>query len=162
MQVMTAKVKQTTLIGAAKVFTVLALPPGGYGFQYTGGIVVPISLLGGSSSILLIYVPAIVDDSKHQELLFGYENMDYFSEPRKGITALAEPFSSTSSTSAIEGHSLPSNLASSSLVIEGPLTGTLLPESASSSSKEPLRMIPDFLYISDKLSAVCVIYFLMI
>ena len=123
MQIMTAQVKPTTLIDVAKVFTAPELPPGGYGFQYTGGIVVPISLLGGSSSILLRYVPAIVDDSQHQELLFGYENKDYFSDPRKKITAPAEPFWSTSSTSAIQEHSLSSRLASSSLVIEGPTDG---------------------------------------
>ena len=120
MQIMTAKVKQTTLIDIAKVFTAPKLPPGGYGFQYIGGIVVPISLLGGSSSILLRYVPAIVDDSQHQELLFSYENKDYFSDPRKEIT---EPFWSTLSTSAIQEHFLSSKLASSSLVIEGPTDG---------------------------------------
>ena len=80
----------------------------------------PFSLFTGSSSILLKYVPATVEDSKHQELLFDYENKDYFSVPRHEIGAPIEVISSAPSTSPKNSTSAVSNLMSSSLAIEKP------------------------------------------
>ena len=69
MQIMTAQIEQETLWDVAKVLVVPDLPPGGRGFQFAGGSVMPISSLTGASSILLRYIPSIIDDSHHQLLL---------------------------------------------------------------------------------------------
>ncbi len=132
MQVMTAQVKRTTLLDVARGLRAPGLPSGGYGFQFARGIVMPASLLTGSSSILLRYLPAIVDDSQHQELLFDYENKDYYSVPREEIGLPAETVSRTSISSSAEDSSCVSNIVSSSLAIE-------MPTGAKSSS--PVRYI---------------------
>ncbi|KAL8770469.1 MAG: hypothetical protein Q9209_003895 [Squamulea sp. 1 TL-2023] len=119
MQIMTAQVKRTTIVDVAKVLTASGLPSGGYGFQYGSGIVMPLSLFTGSSSILLRYVPATVEDSNHQELLFDYENKDYFSVPRHETRA-HEVTSNASSMSAMNSSSVTSNLVFSSFAIENP------------------------------------------
>lgn len=120
MQIMTAQVKRTTVVDVAKGLTASSLPSGGYGFQYGSGIVMPLSLFTGSSSILLKYVPATVEDSKHHELLFDYENKDYFSVPRHEIGAPIEVTSSASSTSPKNSTSAVSTLTSSSFAVEKP------------------------------------------
>ncbi|KAL8976338.1 MAG: hypothetical protein Q9177_006875 [Variospora cf. flavescens] len=80
----------------------------------------PLSLFTGSSSILLKYVPATLEDSKHHELLFDYENKDYFSVPRHEIGPPIEVTSSASSTSLKNSTSAVSNLTSSSFAVEKP------------------------------------------
>lgn len=120
MQVMTAQVKRTTLLDVARGLRAPGLPSGGYGFQFARGVVMPVSLLTGSSSVLLRYLPAIVDDSQHQELLFDYENKDYYSIPREDIGLPFETVSSTSFSSSAKDSSCVSNLVSSSLAIETP------------------------------------------
>ncbi|KAL8887727.1 MAG: hypothetical protein Q9215_004729 [Flavoplaca cf. flavocitrina] len=119
MQIMTAQVKRTTVIDVAKALTASGLPSGGYGFQYGSGLVMPLSLFTGSSSILLKYVPATVDDSRHQELLFDYENKDYFSAPRHEIS-VDEVTSNASSISSTNSYSTTSNPVFSSFAIENP------------------------------------------
>lgn len=119
MQVMTAQVKRPTLLDVARGLRAPGLPSGGYGFQFARGVVMPVSLLTGSSSVLLRYLPAIVDDSQHQELLFDYENRDYYSVPREEIGLPVETVSSTSCSSSAKD-SCVSNLVSSSLAIEKP------------------------------------------
>ncbi|KAL8687134.1 MAG: hypothetical protein Q9218_006607 [Villophora microphyllina] len=120
MQIMTAGVKRETLMDVAKVLTAPSLPSGGYGFQYASGMVMPVSLLTGSSSILLRYIPAIVDKSEHEELLFDYENKDYFSVPRTDITAPSKTASITSSESHVAESPFITKLTASSLVVEKP------------------------------------------
>ncbi|KAL8736869.1 MAG: hypothetical protein Q9181_002260 [Wetmoreana brouardii] len=122
-QIMTAQVKRTTLVDAAKVLTAPGLPSGGYGFQYASGIVMPMSLFNGGSSTLLKYVPAIVDDSQHHELLFDYENKDYFSVPREEIKAPLEVIPSASSVPSMKRSPSVPKLASSSMTIETPAEG---------------------------------------
>lgn len=120
MQVMTAQVKRTTLLDVARVLRAPGLPSGGYGFQYARGLVMPVSLLTGSSSILLRYLPAIVDDSQHQEVLFDYENKDYYSVSREEVGLPIETVSSTSFASSAKNSSSLSKLVSSSVAIEAP------------------------------------------
>ena len=108
MQIMSAQVKRTTLLDVAKVLMAPDLPSGGYGFQYARGVVMPTLLLTGSSSILLRYIPAIIDDSQQQELLFDYEKKDYFSVPRDEVGAPAETLLGTASASAAEDSSITS------------------------------------------------------
>ncbi|KAL9596517.1 MAG: hypothetical protein Q9219_005738 [cf. Caloplaca sp. 3 TL-2023] len=124
MQILAAQVKRTTLIDVAKVLTAPSLPQGGYGFQFSEGMIMPVSLLTGSSSILLRYIPAIMDDSEHQDLLFDYENKDYFSVPREEIkvsdlqASIKSPFKKSDSEPVLETSSLsldlPSNASPSS------------------------------------------------
>ncbi|KAL8941767.1 MAG: hypothetical protein Q9216_002052 [Gyalolechia sp. 2 TL-2023] len=121
MQILAARVKRTTLIDVAKVLTAPNLPSGGYGFQYAGGIIMPVSLLTGGSSILLRHVPAVMDDSEHRELLLDYENKDYFSVPREVINAPDEVVQSATSLSGYEKSPLNAKLVSSSLSLEKPL-----------------------------------------
>ena len=120
MQIITAQVKRTTLVDVAKVLTASDLPTGGYGFQYAKGIVMPTSLFTGGSSTLLRYVPAIVDDSQHHELLFDYQHKDYFAVLREEIKAPGELIPSDSSVFPMKPSPSPSELASSSLAIETP------------------------------------------
>lgn len=120
MQLLTAQVKRTTLVDVAKVLTAPDLPSAGYGFQFVGGVVMPLSLLTGSSSVLLRYIPAIMDDSEHQELLFDYENKDYFSVPREVIPVPEELGLSTNIMAALGKSQLDSALVSSSLSLEKP------------------------------------------
>ncbi|KAL8699488.1 MAG: hypothetical protein Q9201_005977 [Fulgogasparrea decipioides] len=120
MQIMTAQVERTTLVDAAKVLTAPGLPSGGYGFQYASGIVMPISVFTGGPSILLRYVPAIVDDSQHHELLFDYENKDYFSVPREDIKEPDELIPSASSVPLMKLSPSTPKLASGSMAIETP------------------------------------------
>lgn len=128
MQALTAHVKQTTLLDVAKGLRAPGLPSGGYGFQFARGIVMPVSVLTGSSSILLRYLPAVVDDSQHLELLFDYENKDYYSVPREDIGLPVETISSTSFSCSVKDSSYASNLVSSSLAVETP-TGANTPSS---------------------------------
>lgn len=120
MQVMTAQVKRTTLLDVARGLRAPSLPSGGYGFQFARGVVMPVSLLTGSSSVLLGYLPAIIDNSQHQELLFDYENKDYYSVPREDIGLPVETVSSTSFASSAKNSSSVSSLVSSSVAIEMP------------------------------------------
>ncbi|KAL8996932.1 MAG: hypothetical protein Q9188_006448 [Gyalolechia gomerana] len=120
MQILTAQVKRTTLIDVAKVLTAPKLPSGGYGFQFAGGALMPVSLLTGGSSVLLRYIPAIIDDSEHRELLFDYEDKDYFSVPREVIKAPDEWAPNITSLSPFQKSSSKSALVSSSLSVEVP------------------------------------------
>ncbi|KAI4251096.1 MAG: hypothetical protein LQ352_005063 [Teloschistes flavicans] len=121
-QIMTAGVKRETIIDVAKILTASSLPSRGYGFQYASGMVMPVSLLTGNSSVLLRYIPATVDDSEQQELLFDYQDKDYFSIPRTEIKPPLETIPSTSSSPFAGKSSIISKLTSSSLAIEKPST----------------------------------------
>jgi hypothetical protein len=88
---LTGSVQHTAIVNLSKVFTTRKLPPGGYGFQYSQGLVLPSFLSGSRSLHLLRYHPARIDYSE-PEVLFDYEHKDYFSAPRsevhKGETAV--------------------------------------------------------------------------
>ena len=120
MQILAAQVKRTTLIDVAKVLNAPNLPLGGYGLQFTRGIM-PVSLLTGGSSILLRYIPAIMNDSEHRDLLFDDEHKDYFSVPREEIKAPDMLASRDSPPKMLDPKPV---LKSSSLSLEMPLKTT--------------------------------------
>lgn len=120
MQVMNAQIKRTTLLDVAKVLMAPGLPVGGYGFQYARGLVLPTSLLAGTSSILLRYIPAVIDSSQHKELLFDYKDKDYFSVPREEIDTPARTLLGLPSDSIAEYSSTVSSILSSSLAFDSP------------------------------------------
>ncbi|KAK4120363.1 hypothetical protein N657DRAFT_579872 [Parathielavia appendiculata] len=81
---LTGSVQHTAIVNLSKVFTTRKLPPGGYGFQYSQGLVLPAFLSGSRSLHLLRYHPARFDNSE-TEVLFDYEHPDYFSAPRSEV-----------------------------------------------------------------------------
>ena len=116
LELMTTQVKRSTILDVAKVFTAPGLPSGGYGFQYAHGTVIPTSLLTGAPSVLLRYVPAILDEEVGQkEILFDNEHKDYYSVPRTEIDKPAATFPSAYAAELINETSLSSKLADSTL-----------------------------------------------
>lgn len=85
LQCLTKKVTQNAIVDVAKAFTAPKLPLGGYGVQYSEGLILPAYLSGCSSLHLLQYHPARLDDSV-TDLLFVYEHEDYYSAPRTEIS----------------------------------------------------------------------------
>jgi hypothetical protein len=57
-----------------------------YGFQYKYGLILPTSVIGGSSLRLLRYIPSVLDDSV-PEVTFEYMYKDYYSASRSEIAA---------------------------------------------------------------------------
>jgi hypothetical protein len=94
-ELMTRQIKRTTILDVAKALTAPNLPSGGYGFQYQNGLVMPAALLTGTSSVLLRYIPATLDDRGNKEVLFESEYNDYYSVPRVEIGWSAKYVSST-------------------------------------------------------------------
>lgn len=87
-QCLTRTVSQTVLIDVAKVFTAPSLPSGGYGVQYSHGLILPAFLSGSNSLHLLRFHSAYLDASVAQtgaEILFDYEYANYPSAPRSEI-----------------------------------------------------------------------------
>lgn len=74
------------IVNLAKTFTAPDLPTGGYGFQYSQGLVLPAFLSGSPSCYLLRYHPARLEDTTNN-LLFDYEHSDYDSAPQNNISA---------------------------------------------------------------------------
>jgi hypothetical protein len=69
-------VPQNAIIDLAKVFTAPTLPAGGYGLQYSQGLILPAFLSGSNFLHLVRHHPARLDDSK-LDLLFDYEHPVY-------------------------------------------------------------------------------------
>lgn len=87
-QCLTRTVSQTALIDIAKVFTAPSLPSGGYGLQYSHGLILPAFLSGSNSLHLLRFHSAYLDGSVAKtgaEILFDYEYANYPSAPRSEI-----------------------------------------------------------------------------
>ena len=57
-----------------------------YGFQYRYGLIIPGSVVGGSSMRLLRYIPSVLDDSI-SEVTFEYKFKDYYSAARSEVAA---------------------------------------------------------------------------
>lgn len=83
LECLTGSISHAAIVDASKVFTSgsAVLPRGGYGLQYSQGIVLPAFLSGSSSIHLLRYHGARLDDSS-ASLLFDYEHPVYFRAPR--------------------------------------------------------------------------------
>ena len=82
MQIMAGQVQSTSLLDVAKTHTGPNLPSGGYGFQFSHGMVLPSSFFSGTNTSLLRYVPAVLEEAPRKPLLFEPEHVDYFSAPR--------------------------------------------------------------------------------
>ncbi|KAG4268368.1 hypothetical protein FPRO04_14794 [Fusarium proliferatum] len=83
---LTGTIQHVAIVDLAKVFTARHLPRGGYGFQYSQGLVLPAFLSGSTSLHLLRYHPAHVYDSE-SEVLFDYEHKEYIDAPRTELAA---------------------------------------------------------------------------
>lgn len=90
-QCLTRSVSQSALVDVAKTFTAPTLPSGGYGLQYSHGLILPAFLSGSNSLHLLRFHGAHLDGSvadPKAEILFDYEYQSYSSAPR---SSLCEP-----------------------------------------------------------------------
>ncbi|PNY24592.1 Uncharacterized protein TCAP_05472 [Tolypocladium capitatum] len=81
---LTGAIQHTAIVDLAKVFTARHLPPGGYGFQYSQGSILPAFLSGSRSLHLLRYHPARFQNSE-PEALFNYEHKKYINAPRSEL-----------------------------------------------------------------------------
>lgn len=72
LQCLSSKIAQTAIVDQAKAVSAPALPRGGYGLQYSQGLILPAFLSGSASLHLLRYHPARLDESS-VDLLFDYE-----------------------------------------------------------------------------------------
>jgi hypothetical protein len=83
-QCLTRTVSQSSLVDVAKTFTAPSLPSGGYGFQYSQGLILPAFLSGSNSLHLLRFHGAHLGESvadPRAEILFDYEYANYSSAP---------------------------------------------------------------------------------
>lgn len=82
--------KQTTQASVLKVAQSVLLPEAAseniYGFQYKYGVILPTSVVGGSSLRLLRYIPAVLDENI-SNITFEYKFKDYYSAPRFEVAA---------------------------------------------------------------------------
>lgn len=79
-QCLTRNMSQKALVDVAKVFTAPSLPSGGYGLQYSQGLILPAFLSGSNSIHLLRFHGAHLDGSladPKAEILFDYEYEKY-------------------------------------------------------------------------------------
>ncbi|KAL7811024.1 hypothetical protein V8C44DRAFT_349938 [Trichoderma aethiopicum] len=83
---LTGNIQQMAIVDLAKVFTARQLPRGGYGFQYSQGLILPAFLSGSRSLHLLRYHPAHLNSSLG-DVLFDYEHAQYISAPRTELKA---------------------------------------------------------------------------
>lgn len=82
--------KQTTQASVLKLAQSVITPElsseNSYGFQYRCGLILPASVVGGSSLRLLRYIPSVLDDSV-SEATFEYKFKDHYSAPRSEVAA---------------------------------------------------------------------------
>ncbi|KAJ6441381.1 Zeaxanthin epoxidase, chloroplastic [Purpureocillium lavendulum] len=86
---LTGAVQHIAIVDLAKVFTARNLPRGGYGFQYSQGVILPAFLSGSRSLHLLRYHPARFYKSE-PDVLFDYEHQEYVNAPRSELTLSKE------------------------------------------------------------------------
>ncbi|CAM1500634.1 Fc.00g097960.m01.CDS01 [Cosmosporella sp. VM-42] len=83
-QCLIGRISQATIVNVAKVFTAKNLTSGGYGLQYSQGLILPAFLSSSSALHLLRYHPARIDDTQI-DVLFDYEHPVYFNVDRTGL-----------------------------------------------------------------------------
>lgn len=86
---LTGAIQHMAIVDLAKVFTARNLPRGGYGFQYSQGVILPAFLSGSRSLHLLRYHPARFYNSE-TEVLFDYEHQEYINAPRSELSPRSE------------------------------------------------------------------------
>ncbi|KAK7213922.1 hypothetical protein V2G26_021100 [Clonostachys chloroleuca] len=84
LQCLTGRISQAAIVDVAKVFTARNLGSGGYGIQYSQGLILPAFLSSSPSIHLLRHHPARLDDSQ-VEILFDYEHPVYFDAKRSDL-----------------------------------------------------------------------------
>jgi hypothetical protein len=85
LQCLTGATPYLAIVNLAKTFTAPDLLSGGYGFQYSQGLVLPAFLSGSRSCYLLRYHPARLEDTS-SNLLFDYEHQNYYTAPQNNIS----------------------------------------------------------------------------
>ncbi len=88
-QCLTKTVSQTALVDVAKIFTAPNLPSGGYGLQYSQGLILPAFLSGSNSLHLLRFHGAHLSETvadPRADILFDYEYTNYSTAPRSSIS----------------------------------------------------------------------------
>lgn len=111
MRLLSGRLPQKAIVDMAKALTAPDLPSGGFGFQYSQGIVLPAFLAGSPSRSLLRYYPAREADSSAPEVLFEYEYPSYEAAERSELPA-GKLFSSFSSSSSPTAAALPTTVPS--------------------------------------------------
>ncbi|KAF4333982.1 hypothetical protein FBEOM_12188 [Fusarium beomiforme] len=114
---LTGTIQHTAIVDLAKVFTARHLPRGGYGFQYSQGLILPAFLSGSPSLHLLRWHPAHVYDSE-PEVLFDYEHKEYINAPRSELVADEAAVSGDSSWNLTPLLRVDSRVTESSLAID--------------------------------------------
>lgn len=84
---MTGQISNRAVVDFAKTMTASHLPSGGYGFQYSQGLVLPAFLSGSDSRGLLRWHPSHMEDSKTNFIL-DYEHADYMTESQQTLSAV--------------------------------------------------------------------------
>lgn len=113
---LTGTIQHIAIVDLAKVFTARHLPRGGYGFQYSQGLILPAFLSGSRSLHLLRYHPAHVYNSE-PEVLFDYEHKEYINAPRTELAA-TEAVSSNGSWNLTPLLGVDTRVTESSLAID--------------------------------------------
>ncbi|KAH0498523.1 hypothetical protein TgHK011_005775 [Trichoderma gracile] len=113
---LTGNIQQMAIVDLAKVFTARQLPRGGYGFQYSQGLILPAFLSGSRSLHLLRYHPAHLNSSLG-DVLFDYEHAQYISAPRTELTA-QDALTTKTGWNAASLLDADTSVAESSLVVE--------------------------------------------
>ena len=86
-ELMTKQTTQASVLKLAQsVLTPELLSENSYGFQYLYGLILPASVVGGSSLRLLRYIPSVLDD-RVSEATFEYKFKDYYSAPRSEVAS---------------------------------------------------------------------------
>ncbi|PTB69979.1 hypothetical protein BBK36DRAFT_47169 [Trichoderma citrinoviride] len=115
---LTGNIQQMAIVDLAKVFTARGLPRGGYGFQYSQGLILPAFLSGSRSLHLLRYHPAHLNSSE-TDLLFDYEHAQYIAAPRTEIKA-EDALTTKTNWNAASLLDADTTVTESSLVVEQP------------------------------------------
>lgn len=115
---LTGNIQQMAIVDLAKVFTARQLPRGGYGFQYSQGLILPAFLSGSRSLHLLRYHPAHLNSSLG-DVLFDYEHAQYISAPRTELKA-EDALTTKTGWNAASLLDADTTVTESSLVVEQP------------------------------------------
>ena len=124
---LTRTVSQSTLVDVSKAFTAPTLPLGGYGLQYSQGVILPAFLSGSSSLHLLKYHAARLDTSG-LELLFEYEYENSPAAPRTEICGPIKVISPGTWPAEIFAATLSPEVEECAMVVENPTNNKRQPK----------------------------------
>lgn len=109
--VLSGRLPQKAVVNMVKALTAPSLPPGGFGFQYSQGTVLPAFLNGSPSRSLLRYYPNR-EPSLASEVLFEYQHSSYEQAERSELTldtikSSPDAVHSTTDTSELKSRPIP-------------------------------------------------------